>query len=47
LIGDNRKSQFLSVKIQRAILVGDWNADEFYLLDHDALKLIGFAWTRP
>ena len=31
--------EFVGVKIQRAILVGDWNADKFDLLDHDAPNL--------
>src|SRR5262249_7034811 len=47
LIGDDREPKFLGVKIQRAILVGYWNTDEFDLLDHDALNLIGPISSRP
>ena len=34
LVGDDREPEFLGVKIQRPILVGHRNADEFDLLDH-------------
>jgi hypothetical protein len=47
LICDDCEPEFVRVEIQRTILVGDWNADEFDLLDHDALKLIGFPFVRP
>ena len=40
LIGDDREPKFLRVKIQGPILVGDWNADEFNLLDHDVTNLM-------
>jgi hypothetical protein len=40
LIGDDCEPQFVGVKIQRAILVGDWNANKFDLFDHDALNLM-------
>jgi hypothetical protein len=36
LIGDDREPRFIGVKIQRSVLVGDWDADEFDLLDHGA-----------
>jgi len=40
LIGDDRERQFVGVKIQRAILVGNWNANKFDLLNHSARKLM-------
>ena len=40
LIGDNREPELVCVKIERAVLVGYGNADEFDLLDHDALNLM-------
>ena len=40
LIGDNREPELVRVKIERAVLVGYGNADEFDLLDHDALNLM-------
>jgi hypothetical protein len=47
LIGDNREPELVCVKIERTVLVGYGDADEFDLLDHDALKLIGFSASRP
>jgi len=40
LIGNDGESEFVGIKIQRAILVGDGNTDEFDLLDHDAPNLM-------
>jgi hypothetical protein len=34
LIGDDGEPKFLRVKIQRPVLIGDGNADEFDLFDH-------------
>jgi hypothetical protein len=39
LVGDDREPKFVCVEIERAILIGDGNTDEFDLLDHDALNL--------
>jgi hypothetical protein len=47
LIGNDREPEFICVKIQRAILVGDWNADKFDLLDHDAANVIPPLRVRP
>src|SRR5262249_35081995 len=47
LIRNDRELELVGVKIERAVLVGYRNADEFDLLDHDALNLIGFTSGRP
>jgi hypothetical protein len=47
LIRNDREPEFVGVKIEGAVLVGYGNADEFDLLNHDALNLIGFCASRP
>src|SRR5436305_13470356 len=47
LIGDDRESELVRVKIERAILIAHGNADEFDLFDHDALKVSGLRFCRP
>ena len=40
LIGDDCEPKLVGIKIERAILIGDRNTDEFDLLDHDAPNLM-------
>ena len=47
LIGDDREPEFIGVKIERAILIGNGNTDEFDLLDHDPLNLMWPISSRP
>jgi hypothetical protein len=47
LIGDDGEPEFVGIKIERAILVGYRNANEFDLLDHNSLNLIELTSGRP
>src|SRR6266481_6024097 len=47
LIRDNRESEFLRIKVQRAILIADRDADEFDLFDHNAANLNWSQHLRP
>ncbi len=46
LICNNRESELVGVKIERTVLVAHRNADEFDLLNHDALNVIWSALSR-
>jgi hypothetical protein len=47
LVRDDREAEFVSVKIERAVLVGYRDANEFDLLDHDATNVICSTLSRP
>src|SRR5439155_10803211 len=47
LICNNRESEFVGVKVERAVLVGYGNANELDLVNHDAGNLNGSTCSRP
>jgi hypothetical protein len=47
LICNDREPEFVGVKIERAILIAHWNANELDLLNHDVPNLNGSACWRP